>query len=101
MVNREENIASDSSSEDGSDDQPRDLQELLLWHQELSSQPSRVGNNPRKRQGLWKHFQVETEHLLRQQANEIHPPLFSFSSFSASSSPVCWESITLVFFAQV
>ena len=63
MVNREENIASDSSSEDGSDDQPRDLQELLLWHQELSSQPSRVGNNPRKRQGLWKHFQVETERL--------------------------------------
>jgi len=63
MVNREENIASDSSSEDGSDDRPRDLQELLLWHQELSSQPSRVGNNPRKRQGLWKHFQVETERL--------------------------------------
>ena len=48
MANREENIPSDPSNEGGSDDQPRDLQELLLWHQELSSRPSRESNNPRK-----------------------------------------------------
>ena len=63
MVNPEENTASDSSKEDGSNDRPRDLQDLLLWHQELSSKPSRVGNNPRKRQKLWERFQVETERL--------------------------------------
>ena len=63
MENPEENTASDSSKEDGFNDRPRDLQDLLLWHQELSSKPSRVGNNPRKRQKLWERFQVETERL--------------------------------------
>ena len=63
MVNSEENNASDSSREDEFDDRPRDLQELLLWHQELSWTPSRVSNNPRKRQRLWWRFQVETERL--------------------------------------
>ena len=66
MVNREENNASESSREDEFDDRPRDLQELLLWHQELSGTPSRVGNNPRKRQRLWWRFQVETERLNQQ-----------------------------------
>ena len=63
MVNREENNASESSREDEFDDRPRDLQELLLWHQELSGTPSRVGNNPRKRQRIWRRFQEETERL--------------------------------------
>ena len=63
MANREENIPSDPSNEGGSDDQPRDLQELLLWHQELSSRPSRESNNPRKRRMLWKLFQIETDVL--------------------------------------
>ena len=63
MANREENIPSDPSSESGSDDRPRDLQELLLWHQELSSRPSSESNNPRKRRILWKIFQTDTDVL--------------------------------------
>ena len=63
MVNSEETHAVGTSSEDETDDQPRDLQELLLWHKELSSRPYRESSNPRDRTLLWGHFQQETERL--------------------------------------
>ena len=63
MVNSEESRTIGTSGEDESDDQPRDLQELLLWHKELSSRPYRESQNPQDRTLLWKRFQEETERL--------------------------------------
>ena len=52
MANREENIPSDPSNEGGSDDQARDLDELLQWHQELALGPDYVKRYPEETRKL-------------------------------------------------